>query len=112
MIVLILGSILGVQIGQKLGERIDGSEFKTILAILLLLVGIAMAYDSFFRQDNDTFNSQIIKPDLNTFSEFITKMSNEVPIVYGVVSIILAITLAVLAAFVRKLFSDYRKKKN
>ena len=62
VIVLILGSILGVQIGQKLGERIDGSEFKTILAILLLLVGIAMAYDSFFRQDNDTLNSQIIKP--------------------------------------------------
>ena len=36
VMVLILGSILGVQVGQKLGERVDSSQFKTILAILLL----------------------------------------------------------------------------
>ena len=40
---LILGSIIGVQIGQKLGEFIDSSELKALLAILLLLVGIAIA---------------------------------------------------------------------
>ena len=45
--VLILGSIIGVQFGQKIGEKVDSSEFKTILAILLLLVGIAIAYDTF-----------------------------------------------------------------
>ncbi len=50
VMVLILGSILGVQIGQKLGEKVDSSQFKTILAILLLLVGIAIAYDSFFAE--------------------------------------------------------------
>ena len=49
--VLICGSILGVQVGQKIGERVDSSEFKTILAVLLLLVGIAIAYDSFFAED-------------------------------------------------------------
>ena len=40
---LILGSIIGVQVGQKLGEFIDSSELKALLAILLLLVGIAIA---------------------------------------------------------------------
>ena len=35
--VLILGSIIGVQFGQKIGEKVDSSEFKTILAVLLLL---------------------------------------------------------------------------
>ena len=61
--VLILGSILGVQIGQKIGEKVDSSQFKTILALLLLLVGIAIAYDSFFVEetvkmtlDNETKN--------------------------------------------------------
>ena len=48
---LILGSILGVQIGQKLGEFIDSSELKALLAILLLLVGIAIAYNTFFIED-------------------------------------------------------------
>ena len=42
---LICGSIVGVQIGQKIGEFIDSSELKTLLAILLLAVGIAIAYD-------------------------------------------------------------------
>ncbi len=34
--VLIFGSILGVQVGQKLGEKIDSSEFKTILAAIVV----------------------------------------------------------------------------
>ena len=50
VMVLILGSILGVQVGQKFGERFDSSQFKTILAILLLLVGVAIAYDAFFAE--------------------------------------------------------------
>ena len=35
VMILICGSILGVQVGQKIGEKVDSSEFKTILAILL-----------------------------------------------------------------------------
>jgi Predicted permeases len=50
VMVLILGSILGVQIGQKIGEKVDSSQFKTILATLLLLVGITVAYDAFFAE--------------------------------------------------------------
>ena len=112
VIVLILGSILGVQVGQKLGEKVDSSQFKTILAILLLLVGIAMAYESFFRESQSTINNlSLNKPELTGFSQFISNMSNDFPIVYGVLSIILAVTLAILAAFVRKLFSDYQDKK-
>ena len=44
-------------------------------------------------------------------NSIISNMSNDFPIVYGVLSIILAVTLAILAAFVRKLFSDYQDKK-
>ena len=56
---LILGSIIGVQCGQKIGEFVDSTELKTLLAILLLLVGIAIAYDTFFAPDlikEATFN--------------------------------------------------------
>ena len=34
--VLILGSIVGVQVGQKIGEKVDSSQFKTILAKIVL----------------------------------------------------------------------------
>ena len=107
---LICGSIVGVQIGQKIGEFIDSSELKTLLAFLLLAVGIAIAYDSFFAVhdvkqaiDNGTKN-------LGDFSSFIKELSKDFPVQYGIISIIFAIVLGVAAAFIRRFFSDLRKK--
>jgi len=107
---LILGSIVGVQCGQKIGEFIDSTELKTLLAILLLLVGIAIAYDTFFVPDviNEmAFNGT---KNLGPFSTFIRELSKNFPIQYGIISIIFAILLGVSAAFVRRFFSDLRKK--
>ena len=52
VVMLVVGSIIGVQVGQKLGEKIDSSGLKALLAILLLLVGIAIAYETFFARTN------------------------------------------------------------
>ena len=107
---LVCGSIVGVQIGQKIGEFIDSSELKTLLAILLLAVGIAIAYDSFFAVhdvkeiiNNDTKN-------LAPFSSFIKNLSENFSIIYGIISIIFAIVLGISAAFIRRFFSNLRKK--
>ena len=107
---LVCGSIVGVQIGQKIGEFIDSSELKTLLAILLLAVGIAIAYDSFFAAhdvkqtiNNDTKN-------LAPFSSFIKNISENFSIIYGIISIIFAIVLGISAAFIRRFFSNLRKK--
>ena len=107
---LILGSIVGVQCGQKIGEFIDSTELKTLLAILLLLVGIAIAYDTFFAPDvikEVAFNGT---KNLGPFSKFIKNLSIDFPIQYGIISIILAIVLGIGAAFVRRFFSNLRKK--
>ena len=111
VMVLILGSILGVQIGQKLGEKVDSSQFKTILAILLLLVGIAIAYDAFFAEQTIRMVTEGngIKA-LSPFAKFIKDISINVPILYGIFSIGLALVLGVGAAIVRKIISDIRKK--
>ena len=108
--VLILGSIMGVQFGQKISERVDSSEFKAILAILLLLVGIAIAYDTFFADDS---MNQLVKsaPDkLNWLSQFVKDFQTDQPISYGLASIILALGLGVGAAMVRHFFSRIKKK--
>ena len=111
VMVLILGSILGVQVGQKMGEKVDSSQFKTILAILLLLVGIAIAYDAFFaeREIRILAEGNGIK-SLSTFAKFIKNISINAPIIYGIFSIGLALVLGVGAAIVRKIISDFRKK--
>ena len=109
--VLILGSILGVQIGQKLGERVDSSQFKTILAVLLLLVGVAIAYDAFFAEKTIRFVSEKNgTKELSTFAKFIKDISINVPVLYGIFSIGLALVLGVGAAIIRKFISDARKK--
>jgi len=107
---LILGSIIGVQVGQKLGERIDSSELKALLAILLLGVGIAIAYDTFFIEETIKEVAYNSSQNLGTFSTFIKNLSIDFPIQYGIVSIILAIVLGIGAAFVRRFFSNLRKK--
>ena len=109
--VLILGSILGVQVGQKIGEKVDSSQFKTILAILLLLVGVAIAYDAFFAEESVRLVSESngIK-SLSPFAKFIKDISINVPILYGIFSIGLALILGVGAAIIRKIISNLIKQ--
>ena len=111
VMVLILGSILGVQVGQKFGERFDSSQFKTILAILLLLVGVAIAYDAFFAEKTIKIISETNgTQSLSVFAKFIKDISINVPVLYGIFSIGLALVLGVGAAIIRKFISDARKK--
>jgi uncharacterized membrane protein YfcA len=107
---LVLGSIVGVQVGQKLGESVDSAGLKTLLAILLLLVGIAIAYDTFFSENTVNQMVKIDINDLNPLSIFIKKLSTEMPTLYGLFSILFAVTLGVSAAFIRRFFSNLRKK--
>mgnify|MGYP001361458742 CR=1 FL=1 len=108
--VLICGSILGVQVGQKIGERVDSSEFKTILAVLLLLVGIAIAYDSFFAEDTVKQVTDNGISALGPVSQFVRDLSKNVPVLYGMASIVLALVLGVGAAIIRRQLSNLRKK--
>ena len=48
--------------------------------------------------------------NLGPFSTFIRELSKNFPIQYGIISIIFAILLGVAAAFIRRFFSDLRKK--
>ena len=108
--VLICGSILGVQVGQKIGERVDSSEFKTILAVLLLLVGIAIAYDSFFAEDTVKQVTDNGISALGPVSQFVRDLSKNVPVLYGMASIVLALVLGVGAAIIRRQLSNLRKR--
>ena len=109
--VLILGSIIGVQFGQKIGEKIDSSEFKTILAILLLLVGIAIAYDTFIKDDNAISTIANTSDNLGTLSKFILNFSEDMPIFYGLTSVLLAVVLGVGAAMIRKVYSNWNSAR-
>ena len=110
VLMLVIGSIVGVQLGQKLGERIDSSGLRALLAVLLLIVGIAIAYDTFFAEEVINGAKISVKSDLNFFSRFIIDFSKEMPFFYGLFSIMFAIILGVAAAFLRRFISNLKSK--
>ena len=57
VIILISGSIIGIQVGIKVGTYLEASELKTLMAILFLLVGIAVAYNTFFIDSKNILNN-------------------------------------------------------
>jgi len=110
VVMLVVGSIVGVQVGQKLGEQIDSSGLKALLAILLLVVGIVIAYDTFFAEEIKNEIDIASNQDLNFFSKFIKGFSKDMPFFYGLFSIMFAVLLGIGAAFIRRFISKFRKK--
>ena len=55
--------------------------------------------------------SKVDAPELNSLAEFIVRISNEVPFLYGAFAIILAVVLGALMAWFRKIVHDLRHKQ-
>ena len=109
---LIIGSIIGVQVGQKVGQYLDSSHLKTLFAMLLCCVAIAIAYDTFFFEGVKSQNIQesVDFSNVNSFSKYIVKLSQTSRLFYGSFAIILAIVLGVISAGLRQLLSKYKNK--
>ena len=112
VVILISGSIIGIQVGIKVGTYLKASELKTLMAILFLAVGIAVAYDTFFRVHENILNNNLISVEMNRFYESLIELSNTFPASYGLFSIFLAIGLGVSASIIRRSVSNYRKKRS
>ena len=110
VIILVIGSIIGVQVGQKVGQYLDSSHLKTLFALLLCAVAIAIAYNTFFFEGVRQLKEiEIVNyENLNFFSKFISKLSENNPLLYGSMAILLAIFLGIISAGARQLLSKYK----
>ena len=111
--ILIIGSIMGVHSGQKIGQRLRGSELKTLLALLLLSVGVLMAYDTFFSNNlvNTTGNPADKIMEISTLGNTIFNVANQYPFTYGLASILIALGAGVLVSLLRQHLSTRLKLK-
>jgi len=113
VLILITGSIAGVHSGQKIGQRLQGSELKTLLALLMISVGVLMAYDTFFRNGSPAIKIPTDKVvEISEFGNTIFNLADKYPIVYGVSSIFLALVAGVAASFIRRKVSMWRSKRS
>ena len=112
VLILITGSIAGVHTGQKIGQKLQGSELKSLLALLMISVGILMAYDTFFRNGTPAIKIPTDKVvEISEFGNTIFNLSNNYPVVYGMSSIFLALVAGVAVSFIRKKISKWRQDR-
>jgi len=109
VLILITGSIMGVHAGQKIGQRLQASELKAWLAVLMLSVGLLMAYETFFKNKQNGSASLKLPTDkiaeIGSFGNSIYNLSTSYPIVYGLSSIFIALFAGVLVSYIRRQIS-------
>jgi uncharacterized protein len=109
VLILITGSILGVHTGQKIGQKLQGAQLKALLALLMLSVGILMAYETFFKSKENASASLKVPTnkiaEISDFGNSIYNISNSYPIVYGLSSIFIALFAGVVVSYIRRQIS-------
>ncbi len=114
--ILLTGSIVGLHIGLKVAEKLNASEYKTLLAILLISVGIIMGIEEFvMKKGQSLFSSNIEGEISNRLSEFVLNLSQTYPVAYGfsviLIVILVGVTFSYAREFVHYLRYDIDKKK-
>ena len=114
VLILLIGSIIGLHIGLKLSEKLNPTEYKTLLALLLLTIGIIMGLETFVLKGG-LFVTDGSGEINNRLAEIILTLSETYPIVYGFLSIIVVIIIGVSFSYARELVHyiryDMDKKK-
>ena len=114
--ILLTGSIIGLHIGLKISQRLNASEYKTLLAILLLAVGLIMGIETFVIKKGSSLFATVKSGQIdNNLSEIIFALSTNNPVVYGFISIIFVVFVGISFSYVRELLHyikfDLNKKK-
>ncbi len=107
--VLITGSIVGLHVGLKVSEKLNASEYKTLLAILLLAVGIMMGIETFvLEKGSSLFVTEKAGEINNRLAEIVLALSTNNPIVYGFLSIIMVVLIGITFSYARELVHHIR----
>ena len=113
---MLTGSIIGLHIGLKVSQKLNASEYKTLLAILLLAVGVIMGIETFvLEKGSSLFITNNTGSIDNKLSEVILSLSTNNPVVYGFISIISVVLVGITFSYARELVHyikfDIDKKK-
>ena len=109
VLILITGSIIGVHTGQKIGQRLQASELKALLALLMISVGLLMAYETFIKNGEKGKASLKLPTDkiaeISDLGNSIYNLSVNYPIVYGFSAIFIALFAGVAVSYIRRQIS-------
>jgi len=108
---LLFGSIIGLHIGLKISEKLNASEYKALLAILLIVFGVFMGVETF------VFNKDTIVTNILTANEFsnlnisIKNLAKNSPIIYTSISLFFVVFFGFIFSYIREMIHHFRYSK-
>jgi len=109
---LLLGSIIGLHVGLKISEKLKTSEYKTLLAILLIAVGIFMGIETFVFNKGSGVLEVLYSQKVNSnLSLSIINLAKNFPITYASISVVLVVFVGFVFSYIRELIHHFRYSK-
>ena len=106
---LLLGSIIGLHVGLKISEKLKKSEYKTLLAILLITVGIFMGIETFVFNKGSGVVEAIYPQEVNSnLSLSIINLAKNFPITYASISVVFVVFIGFIFSYIRELIHHFR----
>ena len=109
---LLFGSIIGLHVGLKISEKLNASEYKALLAVLLIVVGIFMGIETFvFNKEIDVLKT-ISLPDISSdLSISIINLAKNSPVIYASLSVVIVMFVGFIFSYIRELIHHFRYSK-
>jgi uncharacterized membrane protein YfcA len=109
---LLFGSIIGLHVGLKISEKLNASEYKALLAILLIAVSIFMGIKTFVFNNNIDILGVVTKTEFNSeLTLVIINLAKNFPIIYASLSVILVVFIGFIFSYIRELIHHFRYSK-
>ena len=109
---LLLGSIIGLHIGLKISEKLNASEYKALLAILLIVIGVFMGVETFIFNTSADVLRNIPMPNFNSdLTLSIKDLAKNSPIIYASISVVFVVFVGFIFSYIRELIHHFRYSK-
>ena len=109
---LLSGSIIGLHVGLKISEKLNASEYKALLAVLLIAVSIFMGVETFILNKGIDVSRNIIVPELNSeLTILIINLAKNFPEIYASISVVLVVFVGFIFSYIRELIHHFRYSK-
>jgi uncharacterized membrane protein YfcA len=106
---LLFGSIIGLHVGLKISEKLNASEYKALLAILLIAVGIFMGVETFvFNKGVDVLRDISVPVFNSELSLLIISLAKKSPVTYAFLSVISVVFVGFIFSYIRELIHHFR----
>ena len=108
---LLFGSIIGLHIGLKVAEKLNASEYKVLLALLLIVFGVFIGIETFVLNSSSNILSTQPYNEISDLSLSIRELAKSSPLIYASLSLFFVVFVGFIFSYIRELIHHFRFTK-